>query len=94
MNIQLIATLIGQLAIIAADPALGYRGAALLQILSLISTAISLGDEARDALETLQARIQLMVDSNREPTKDEWAELRALAKFQHDLLNPIVGSPE
>lgn len=93
MNLQLLATLLGQLAIIASDPALGYRGAALLQILNLISTAITIGDEARSALESLQAKVQLMVEANREPTKDEWAELRALAKFNHELLVPPIVEP-
>lgn len=94
MNLQLLATLLGQVAIIASDPALGYRGAALLQILNLISTAISIGDEAKEALEALQAKVQLMVDANREPIKDEWAELRALAKFQHEILVPPEAPAE
>lgn len=89
MNVQLLGVLLGQLAIIAADPALGYRGAAIIKVLSLISTALHIGDEATAGLRQLQQKLQEMVELNREPTKDEWAALRDLAKMQHEL----IGAP-
>lgn len=87
-NLELLAVLVGQLAIIAQDPALGYRGAALTQALSLISKLMQQGDAARAELEALAARVQEMVAEGREPTKEEWQSLRDIAKKNHDILCP------
>lgn len=84
----LIATLVGQLAMISKDPALGYRGQALTEALALLSTIIGKGEAARAELEALAAQIAQMVAEKREPTKGEWQGLRDLSKKHHDVLNP------
>lgn len=84
----LIATLVGQLALISKDPALGYRGQAITEALALLSTIVQKGEAARAELEALAAQIAQMVAEQREPTKEEWQGLRDLAKRNHLVLNP------
>lgn len=86
--VTLVATLLGQLALISKDPALGYRGQALVETLALLSTIVSKGEEARAELEALAAQIAQMVAESREPTKPEWQGLRDLSKRYHEVLNP------
>lgn len=93
MNVQLVSTLVGQLALIAKDPALGYRGAAVVETLSLLSTIVAKGDEARAELEALAAHVANMVALDREPTKDEWYSLRDRSKASHLILNPPPPEP-
>lgn len=85
---QLAALLVGQLALIAKDPALGYRGAAIVEALGLLGTILAKGEAARAELELLAAQIQAMVAEGREPTKDEWAGLRDRSREAHLILNP------
>lgn len=85
---MLIATLVGQLALISKDPALGYRGQAITQALGLLSTLILKGEEARAELEVLADQVAMMVAEGREPTKVEWQSLRDRSKAAHDILNP------
>lgn len=85
---QLAALLVGQLALIAKDPALGYRGAALVEALGLLGTILVKGEAARAELELLAAQIQAMVSEGREPTKAEWAGLRDRSREAHLILNP------
>jgi hypothetical protein len=92
-NVTLIATLVGQLALIARDPALGYRGQALTETLTLLSTLVARGEEARAELEALAAQVQAMVAENREPTKPEWQGLRDLSKSYNDIFNPPSEAP-
>lgn len=91
-SLTLIATLIGQLALIAKDPALGYRGQALTEALALLGTILGKGEIARAELEALADQVRLMAEENREPTKDEWAGLRDRSRAAHLILNPL--SPE
>lgn len=84
----LIATLVGQLALISKDPALGYRGQAITEALALLSTIVQKGEAARAELEALAAHIAQMVAEDREPTKPEWQSLRDLSKRHHLVLNP------
>lgn len=84
----LVATLVGQLALISKDPALGYRGQAITEALALLSTILQKGEAARAELEVLAARIAQMVAEDREPTKTEWQGLRDLSKKHHLILNP------
>lgn len=86
--LQLIGLIVGQLGLIAKDPALGYRGEALTEALALLGTIVAKGDAARQELEDLAAHIQSMVDAGREPTKDEWQSLRDRARANHKILNP------
>lgn len=87
--IQLLAILVGQLALIAKDPALGERGEALTEALALLSTLIVRGEAARAELEVLTAHVQAMVaDGNRAPELGEYQALRDLSKQYHDILNP------
>ena len=87
-SIQLIGVLLGQLALIAKDPALGYRGEALTQALALLGTLVEKGEAARAELDALAAQIRLMVEAGREPTKTEWQSLRDLSRQHHEILNP------
>lgn len=89
----LIATLIGQLSLIARDPALGYRGQAITEALALLATIVAKGDAARAELEALAAQIQAMAAEKREPTKEEWQGLRDLSKQHHLVLNPPPPEP-
>jgi hypothetical protein len=88
MDFQLIAVLVGQLALIAKDPALGYRGQAITEALALLATIFSKGEAARAELEALAAHIAGMVAADREPTKAEWQGLRDLSRAHHEVLNP------
>lgn len=92
-TVQLVGILIAQLALIARDPALGYRGAALTEALALLGTILAKGEEARADLEVLAAQIAEMVSLGREPTKGEWATLRERSKAAHLLLNPPPSEP-
>lgn len=91
--LTLAAAIVGQLSIIAQDPALGYRGQGIVQALALLSTILLKGDEARAQLEDLAAQVQKMVDEGREPTKEEWNTLRDLSRAHHDILNPPPPPP-
>lgn len=91
--IQLVGILVGQLAIIAKDPALGYRGAAITEALALLGTIIAKGEEARAELEALAAQIAEMVALDREPTKPEWSDFRERSKAAHLILNPPPPEP-
>lgn len=93
-TLTLIATLVGQLALISKDPALGYRGQALTEALALLGTLVAKGEEARAELEALAAQIQGMVAADREPTKEEWNSLRALSREYYDIFNPPPPPPE
>lgn len=94
MDLQLIAVLVGQLATIAKDPALGYRGQAITEALALLSTIFAKGEAARAELEALAARIAEMVAADREPTKEEWQGLRDLSRAHHEVLNPPPAPAE
>lgn len=87
-TVQLVSILVGQLALIARDPALGYRGAALIETLGLLGTILAKGEEARAELEVLAAQVAEMAALDREPTKDEWGGLRDRSKAAHLILNP------
>lgn len=91
---MLIATLVGQLALISKDPALGYRGQAITEALALLSTIVQKGEAARAELEVLAAHIAQMAAEDREPTKVEWQGLRDLSKQHHLVLNPPPPEPE
>lgn len=92
--LQLAAALVGQLAVISQDPALGYRGQGIMQALSLLSTILVKGEEARSQLEDLAAHVKQMADEGREPTKAEWQGLRDLSRAHHDILNPPPPEPD
>lgn len=87
-TVQLVGILVGQLALIARDPALGYRGAALTEALALLGTILSKGEEARAELEILAAQVAEMVALDREPTKPEWYGFRDQSRAAHLILNP------
>jgi hypothetical protein len=87
-TLTMVAVLIGQLAMIAKDPALGYRGQALTETLALLATILTNKDVVQAELDVLAAQVQAMVDANREPTKEEWGALRDLSRRHHEILNP------
>jgi len=93
-TVQLAGILVGQLALIARDPALGYRGAAITEALALLGTILSKGESARSELEVLAAQIAEMAAMDREPSKDEWYDLRDRSKDAHLILNPSLPEPE
>lgn len=88
MDLTILAALLRSLATVAGDPALGYRGAAVVSVLELISVALKAGSQGWEDLQKLHAQVDAMVAENREPTKDEWAELRERSRVAHDILNP------
>ena len=89
MNILvLVATLLGQVALIARDPALGARGQAITEALTLLAGLLAKGEAARAELEALSAHIQQMVAEGRDPTEEEWEALRDRARANHQILNP------
>lgn len=92
-TVQLVGILVGQLALIARDPALGYRGSALTEALALLGTILSKGEEARADLEALAAHIAEMAAMDREPTKEEWVSFRERSKAAHLILNPPPTEP-
>lgn len=87
-TVQLVGILVGQLALIARDPALGYRGSALTETLALLGTILAKGEEARAELEVLASQVAEMAELNREPTKLEWVGFRDRSKAAHLILNP------
>lgn len=87
-TMQLVGILVSQLALIARDPALGYRGAALTEALALLGTVLSKGEAARAELEVLAAQVAEMAELDREPTKEEWYGFRERSKAAHLILNP------
>lgn len=93
-TMQLVGILVAQLALIARDPALGYRGSALTEALALLGTILAKGEEARAELEVLASQIAEMAALGREPTKAEWAGLRERSKAAHLILNPPPPEPE
>ena len=93
-TVQLVGVLVGQLALIARDPALGYRGAALVETLGLLGTILAKGESARAELEALAAQVAEMAATDREPTKEEWGSLKERSKAAHLILNPPPSEPE
>src|SRR5689334_9465611 len=91
--LTLVATLVGQLALISRDPALGYRGQAITEALVLLSALVQKGEAARAELEALTAQVAQMVAADREPTKAEWATLRDKSRAAHLILNPPPPEP-
>lgn len=92
-TIQLISILVGQLALIAKDPALGYRGSALTEVLALLGTILSKGEAARAELEILASQVAEMASLDREPTKEEWVGFRDRSRQAHNTLNPPPPEP-
>lgn len=88
MDPKILAAILRNVAVVAADPALGYRGAAIIAVLQLVSVAIEAGVNGHEELTKLQAQIEDMVLQGREPTKAEWAELKLRSQAAHDVLNP------
>lgn len=88
-RLALTGVIVGQLALIARDPALGYRGQAIVESLGLLSTLIQSEQATRGAFEELASSVQAMVlDGNREPTKDEWYGLRDRSAAANAVFNP------
>lgn len=90
---ELIQVLLGSLAAIAGDPALGYRGAALVRILNLASIALNAGQEGRDQLESLTAHVKWLADKGVDPSKEDWDALLERSNNAHKILNPPPEAP-
>jgi hypothetical protein len=98
---MLYSLLAGQLEELTSDPALGYRGQALINIFSLLAVAVgSENPKALDCLVELSDRLRLLLnhrvtdvmgnDQMGEPSKKQWYELRDLVQEKIDLLEPPV----
>ena len=87
MELQILAVIFRSLAALATDPALGYRGNALVAALQLVAVAVEAGAVGVDELKKLEAQLREMIDQNREPTKAEWAELKARSEAAHLVLH-------
>ena len=88
---QLIGVLLAQLALIARDPALGVKGAAITEALALIGSLIEKGEQARAELEALAAHVRAMAEADRPPNLEEWGGLRDLSRQYHEELNPPIA---
>lgn len=92
--LQLIAIALGQVAVIARDPALGPKGEAITEALALLATLVARGDAARVELEALTLEVQQMAEAKTPPTKDQWLSFRDMSRRYHEILNPPVsGGP-
>lgn len=88
MDFTILLAVLRSLATVAGDPALGLRGNSIASALQLIALAIEAGSNGKEELEKLQLQVAEMVSNRREPTKDEWAELKARSDAAHDALKP------
>ncbi|MGI9250733.1 MAG: hypothetical protein ACR2PR_06010 [Pseudohongiellaceae bacterium] len=77
----LIAQLLSTIAAAAIRENIGDDSIA--EILSIASALINRGVSASTELEALQAQVQMFVDQDREPTEDEWAQLRSRSDAAH-----------
>lgn len=63
--------------------------------LDMIAAFIEQGSVAASELNFLKMQIQTMVRENREPTDDEWSELKERSDAAHDIIqNADLGEPE
>lgn len=90
MDPQILTIILRNLAGLASDPALGYRGSSVIAVLNLLAVAVEAGVAGYEEIKRLNSQIEDMVLQGREPTKDEWAELRLRSQTAHDILNPPV----
>lgn len=80
-TVKVVGKALGDLATIARDPALGYRGAALQQSLAMLSKVLVEGSSvAGDMGAFLNQLSSMAVDGNREPSKNEFYDLRDFAE--------------
>ncbi len=84
--LNLILLLLRSLSSIATDPALGARGAAIKSILDLAALALERGTEGSEQLKTLVARVKAMADEGRDPTPEEWDELKKQSDEAHNII--------
>jgi hypothetical protein len=91
---QILPVILRNLATIAGDPALGYRGASLIAVLNLMAVAIEAGVAGYEEIQRLKLQVDEMVAQGREPTKAEWSELRARSEAAHLALQPPLEVPD
>lgn len=76
------------LALVAKDPALGYRGAAVNSALTFTATAIERGVEAQAAFKELADYVKTLADAGKEPDKAAWFDFKARHDAAEMLFNP------
>ncbi len=76
------------LALVAKDPALGYRGAAVNSALNFTATAIERGVEAQAAFKELADYVKVLADTGKEPDKAAWFDFKARHDAAEMLFNP------
>lgn len=86
MDLNIVTAIIRSLAVVAGDVSFGAKGSSISSVLSLIALAVETGSTANEELQKIQVLVGDMVANRREPTKDEWAELKARSDAAHDAL--------
>lgn len=84
--LELIITFLRSLSMIAGDPSLGAKGAAIRSLLDLAAVSLERGSEGATQLKALVAQIETMVAEGREPTAEEWNELKNRSDAAHDTI--------
>ncbi len=83
----LVSALLRSLSILAGGPEWGKGGENLASILGTIATLAERGDASMQALQTLKAEIDAMVEAGRNPSLDEWAGMEARARALHERIH-------
>lgn len=84
--LELISMFLRSLSTIAGDPSLGPKGAAIRAVLDLAAAAIERGVEGSGELKLLVQKIDSMVADGREPSPEEWDELKRRSDAAHDII--------
>lgn len=80
---------------IVGDPAHNQKGAAITRVLTLAASAIDSGQDVAQGLQELTTEIQKMTAEGREPSPDEWAELKKRSDDAHAALQTAAApSPD
>jgi hypothetical protein len=85
--VSLLPAFIRALAVIAKDPSLGYRGAAINASLNFAATAVERGVEARNEFKELHDLIQSLAVGE-DPPREVWHDFKARADAAEMLFNP------
>lgn len=82
------------LRVLAAAPASSsFLTPSIDSILNSIAAFIEQGEAGAAGLQALNDHIKAMVSAQRDPTADEWAELKARSDAAHAILQQPGGSP-
>lgn len=83
--LNLVLTLLGNLAVLSGDPVLGAKGKAVTSLLTLVQLARG-GSEGLKELQKLADQVEAMVKEGRAPTDVEWDALKAQSDEAHAII--------